>query len=198
MGESWIALAVAVVGVVGTLGAALLTQSRADRSKRMELQALTEQQREERRHSEELRKAERAEAHARELLDLRRSCYITLNTASRQYQTAQVNLLYALRNQDGVDSCLEQLEARRVTHRDSYAEAQMIVPEPVFDTAGEASRSLNRGYGTLKRLAAASPTEQELEAFTDFIDASWGLLSAMRRQMRRDLAIDNDGATLAM
>ncbi|MFE7766917.1 hypothetical protein [Streptomyces sp. NPDC057438] len=34
--------------VVGTLGAALLTQSRADRAKRLEVQALARQQREER------------------------------------------------------------------------------------------------------------------------------------------------------
>ncbi|RAS28024.1 hypothetical protein BCL80_10874 [Streptomyces avidinii] len=35
MSASWAGLLIAVVGVMGTLGAALLTQNRADRTKRM-------------------------------------------------------------------------------------------------------------------------------------------------------------------
>ncbi|MGJ3560287.1 hypothetical protein ACR6C2_24330 [Streptomyces sp. INA 01156] len=50
------------MGVVGTLGAALLTQNRADRTKRLELQAAAEQQREERRHAEALLQTEQAQA----------------------------------------------------------------------------------------------------------------------------------------
>ncbi|WP_432085277.1 hypothetical protein [Streptomyces sp. bgisy095] len=54
MGANWSALLIAVVGVAGTLGAALLTQVRADRTKRMELRAAADQRREERDHAEEL------------------------------------------------------------------------------------------------------------------------------------------------
>lgn len=194
MGDRWLALATAVVGVVGTLGAALLTQRRADRTKRLELAASAEQQREERQHSEQVRQAEREETLRREHLELRRTCYIALNTASRQYLTAQVNLLHALRN--GIDANIreEELDTRRTAHRDSYAEAQMIGPAAVLDTAGQASRHLNSCYGALKE-AAATPaaSRQTGETFDEDVATAWRLLSTMRHTMRRDLGIEDNG-----
>ncbi|MEH0395422.1 hypothetical protein ACFY8Q_17285 [[Kitasatospora] papulosa] len=80
MSASWAGLLIAVVGVMGTLGAALLTQNRADRTKRMELQAAAEQRREERGHTEELLLAEQARQRQSESLERRRACCITLNT----------------------------------------------------------------------------------------------------------------------
>ncbi|MFI8824693.1 hypothetical protein [Streptomyces sp. NPDC053431] len=195
MGESWVALVVAVVGVVGTLGAALLTQSRADRTKRRELAAAAEQQREDRRHAEAVRRAERDEARARERLELRRGCYIALNTAARQYQIAQVNVAHALRAQGDPGGRLAELEERRIAFRTTYAEAQMIVPDVVLSSAREVSHWLNGGYGSLKRLVAAgddTPTEQDFERFQERVDRGWSLLARMRGVMRRDLAIDDE------
>ncbi|MGA5422311.1 hypothetical protein [Streptomyces lavendulocolor] len=97
MGASWVGLLVAIVGVAGTLGAALLTQNRADRTKRMELLAAAEQRREERDHAAELLRAEQAEARLREGMERRRACYIALNTAARQYLTAMTSHLHAVR-----------------------------------------------------------------------------------------------------
>ncbi|MFR0357568.1 hypothetical protein [Streptomyces sediminimaris] len=192
MGDTWGAVAVAVVGVVGTLGGALLTQSRADRTKRLELEAMAQQRDAERRHTEQVRQAEHAEVRQREFLDLRRACYISLNTASRQYLTAQVNLQHALRVGAGVEACLEQLETRRTTHRDSYAEAQMVAPTPVLAAAGAVSRHLNHGYGRLRQLLAAPSADLEaVDAFDDQVNSSWALLSEMRHTMRRDLGVDD-------
>lgn len=192
VGDTWGGLAVAIVGVIGTLGGALLTQSRADRTKRLELEVMAQQQREERQHVEQVRRAEQAEQVQRELLDQRRACYVSLNTASRQYLTAQVNLQHALRTGTGVEACLEQLENRRTAHRDSYAEAQMIVPSAVLVAASTASRRLNLGYGTLKQMLASAPVAVEaLDAFDAEVQTAWGLLSDMRHSMRRDLAIDD-------
>ncbi|MDX3838590.1 hypothetical protein [Streptomyces europaeiscabiei] len=194
MGDAWVALAVASVGVVGTLGAALLTQSRADRAKRLELQALARQQCEEREHAERMRQAELSAARGRELLDLRRACCIALNTAARQYQTAQVNLWHALKDGTGVDACLQQLEERRSAHRESYAEAQMIVRTTVLASAGAVSRRLNTGYGTLKKALAGPSTDgPALDAFEPELRAAWTLLSDMRHAMRRDLGVDDLG-----
>ncbi|GAQ64345.1 hypothetical protein [Streptomyces scabiei] len=194
MGDTWAALAVAAVGVVGTLGAALLTQSRADRTKRLELQALARQQGEERAHGERVRRAELSAARGRELLDLRRACYIALNTAARQYQTAQVNLWHALKEGAGVEECLHQLDERRCAHRETYAEAQMIVPAAVLAAAGTVSRQLNSGYGTLKKaLAGSSVDAAALEAFEPQMRSAWTLLSDMRHTMRRDLGVDDPG-----
>ncbi|MDX6352145.1 MAG: hypothetical protein QOF84_6935 [Streptomyces sp.] len=193
MGEQWVALAVAIVGVVGTLGAALLTQSRAERANRLEREVAAQQQREDRQHAENARQAEQAVMQQRELLNLRRACYIALNRACRQYQTAQINLLHALRNGTEIDTCLEQLEARRLAHRDSYAEAQMIMPTPVLHAASAASRTLNRGYGALQQmLASLPPRAHVLDDFeADEVETSWTKLSDMRATMRGDLGVDD-------
>lgn len=196
MGAGWTALLVAVVGVVGTLGASLLTQSRADRTKRMEMQAAAEQRREERDHAEAMLEMERARHRAEESIALRRACYITLNTAARQYLTAQVDFMHALRNGTGIEAALEQLEARRTTLRESYAEAQMIVPLQVMAGAGAASRRLNAGYGRLKQIAGSTPYNQEdLNTFEAGVEQSWALLSEMRQQMRFDLGVDTEPAS---
>lgn len=195
MGETWIALAVAVVGVAGTLGAAQLTQSRADRTKRLELEALARQQREEREHAERVRQAEAAEARRRERLELRRTCYIALNTASRQYQTAQINLLHALRSGDEaeIEACAEQLEERRSAQRDAHAEAQMIAPDAVMSAVSATGHQLNRAYGILKQFLAAPPDAAALDAFADGqVERSWALLSDLRQTLRRDLGVDDD------
>ncbi|WP_458245401.1 hypothetical protein [Streptomyces sp. MAI_2237] len=192
MSGGWSALVVAIVGVGGTLGAALLTQSRADRTKRMELEAAHAQRREEREHAEELRQAERAEQKAEALVVLLRSCYIALNTASRQYMTAQVNLLHALRRDTGVHLCLEQLEASRIAQRDSYAEAEMLVPDDVLAAATDAGHRLNTGYGLLKRAATTTPYDHEdLSAFAAGVDESWSQLAVMQQQMRQALGIES-------
>lgn len=188
----WSAVVAAVVGVVGTLGAAFVTQSRADRTRRMELEAAHAQRREERRHAEELLRAERAEQKAQSLMDLHRSCYISLNTSMRQYMTAQVNLLHALQEGIGVDLCLEQLEACRIAQRDSFAEAEMVVPDEVLTAATAAGHRLNTGYGLLKRVSVTSPCDQEeLNAFAAGVDEAWGQLSLMQKRMRQALGIES-------
>ncbi|MFE0418286.1 hypothetical protein [Streptomyces tendae] len=193
MGQTWGALAVAVVGVVGTLGAALLTQSRADRLKRHELDVTARQQREDRAHAEQVRQQEARSTARRELIDLRRACYIALNTTARQYQTAQINLMHVLRARDGaeIDACVAQLEERRLALRDSYAEAQMIVPAAVLADARAANHQLNGTYGLLKRLAAGgSPDDEALRALEVETEMSWALLSDLRAAMRHDLGVD--------
>ncbi|MCX5411204.1 hypothetical protein [Streptomyces sp. NBC_00059] len=194
MGQTWGALAVAVVGVIGTLGAALLTQSRADRLKRHELEATARQQREDRAHAEQVRQQETRLTARRELTDLRRACYISLNTTARQYQTAQINLMHVLRARDDAETqaCAEQLEARRLVLRDSYAEAQMIVPGAVLADARATNHQLNKTYGLLKRMMAGGhPSTSELDALEIETEMSWALLSDLRAAMRHDLGVDD-------
>ncbi|MDA5147336.1 hypothetical protein PEM37_38135 [Streptomyces sp. AD681] len=193
MGQTWGALAVAVVGVIGTLGAALLTQSRADRLKRHELDATARQQREDRVHADQVRQQEARLVARRELTVLRRACYISLNTTARQYQTAQINLMHALRARDDAETqaCAEQLEERRLVLRDSYAEAQMIVPRAVLADARAANHQLNNTYGLLKRMVAGGhPGAGELDALEIETEMSWALLSDLRAAMRHDLGVD--------
>ncbi|SFD25940.1 hypothetical protein [Streptomyces aidingensis] len=191
MGTAWTSLVVAVVGVAGTLVASLLTQRRADRTKRLELAALAEERERERHHGERLRHADLAEARAQASLALRRTCYVSLNTACRQYLTAQVNYLKALRAGDpeAGRACLALLEERRTAHRDSYAEAQMVVPGEVLDAARAANRLLNDSYGALLR-SGGDLTDGDTARLRRGLDSGWNALTVLRRRMRNDLGLD--------
>ncbi|WP_030688214.1 hypothetical protein [Streptomyces globisporus] len=191
MGGSLTALLIAVVGVAGTLGAALLTQNRADRTKRMELQAAAEQRREERAHAEEQLRAELERQARHESLERRRACYITLNTAARQYLTSMTNHLHALRRGEDAVASLENLEVARAAYRDSYAESQMIVPDPVSRVSSAAKTRLNGAYGKLKGYAEEPSTYAgELAAMEGELHQDvWPYLGAMKKAMRTDLGI---------
>lgn len=192
MGSNWVGLLVAVVGVAGTLGAALLTQNRADRTKRMELEAAARQRREERDHAGDLLKAEQAVQRQREGLERRRTCYIKLNIASRLYVTEMTNYLHALRSGQDVDVALSSLEAARLAHRESYAESQMISPDVVLRPSGAAKSALNAAYGKLRTYGAAPATyAEELANLERVFQADvWPYLGALRKTMRDDLGIE--------
>ncbi|WP_329212651.1 hypothetical protein OG257_30170 [Streptomyces sp. NBC_00683] len=192
MSASWAGLLIAMVGVAGTLGAALLTQNRADRIKRMELQASAEQRREERGHAEALLQAEQARQWQSESLERRRTCYITLNTASRQYVTEMTNYVHALRGRQDVDAALASLEVARLGFRDSYAESQMVFPDAVLRAASAAKTALNTAYGTLRKYGAEpSAYAEELAALEGaFHEQVWPYLGALKQSMRADLGID--------
>ncbi|MGW7363179.1 hypothetical protein ACWGI8_07065 [Streptomyces sp. NPDC054841] len=161
---------VAVVGVVGTLLSALLTQRAADRSRQRE-QERAEQLRDRRSEARELR-----------------SCYVALNTSARQYLAALTDQLHALGRDEDLRSVRQRLTEARDQHRDVYAEAQMRVPVRVLELAGDLSHDLGLVYGMVRRLddgvlrAGDSP-----DAVQETIDTLWGRLRLMRREMRADL-----------
>ncbi|MFE7773731.1 hypothetical protein ACFU5O_07515 [Streptomyces sp. NPDC057445] len=193
MDASWAGMLIAMVGVAGTLGAALLTQNRADRTKRMELEAAAEQRREERSHAEELLKTEQARQWQLDSLERRRTCYITLNTASRQYLTAMTSYLYALQGSEDVATSLENLEAGRLAYRDSYAESQLVVPEAVSRASSTAKTRLNAAYGKLRKYGAAPSTyaEELANLESELHREVWPYLGALKRSMRADLGVDD-------
>jgi hypothetical protein len=184
-------LLVAIVGVIGTLGGVLLTQNRADRTKRMELAQAAAQRLEERQHADLQRETERAEVREQEAAAARRACFISLNTAARQYLTALTNYMHALLRGGAVEASGDQLEARRLAYRDSYAAAQMIVPLEVLHAASTVNRKLDTAYGMLKRIETQTDERVELlQAMQDDLSEIWVCLRELRRQMRLDLGID--------
>ncbi|MGW3203809.1 hypothetical protein [Streptomyces sp. NPDC001135] len=161
---------VAVVGVVGTLLSALLTQHAAERSRQRERE-----------------RSERVRARAREAEE-RRTCYVALNTASRQYLAALTDQLHALSRTEDPRAVRQRLTEARDLHRDVYAEAQMRLPDPVLALAGEVTHALGTLYGRLRRLDDGVPRPGDsLDAAQEEIDALWDRLRALRRGMRADL-----------
>ncbi|MFG2680943.1 hypothetical protein [Streptomyces sp. NPDC048392] len=178
------ALIAAVVGVCGTLCATWLTQRGAERSRDAERRDAEHQ----RRMEDEAREKER-------VYELRRANYIALNQAARRYFGALTDEFHRLSpDRDGDDRGpveeLANLEDVRGAYRACYAEAQMVVPEPVLATASAVNRELNQAYGMLKRLHAGTPREEDgPRRIRSRLDAARSLLQDLRGDMRFDLGI---------
>ncbi|GAA2115616.1 hypothetical protein GCM10009759_60660 [Kitasatospora saccharophila] len=181
------AVIAAVVGVLGTLASALLTQRRSDAARR-----------EERELAERSRRADREEARNTAARTELRACYVALNTAARQYLTALNDHAHALRREQP-SSIAETaaVEAARTEYRQRYAEAQMTVPDAVLAEISRANRRLGALYGALARNAhgTARPGDDLASCFAA-VDAAWDGLAVLRHAMRADLGITEaaDGA----
>ncbi|MER5449033.1 hypothetical protein ACFV29_01200 [Streptomyces sp. NPDC059690] len=164
------AMITAVVGVLGTLFAPVLSQR------------LTARQR-----AEEAGRAEH-----RRLFEERRAAYTAMNRASRQFHTLLKDALHRLRDGVYTEQERDQLEEARRDYRDRYAEAQMVVPERIL----QASRSVNVVLAGIdaevKRLdrGLAREGESPEQALVDLKEVE-PRLSAMRRLMRQDLGVDD-------
>jgi type II secretory pathway pseudopilin PulG len=162
------AMITAVVGVLGTLLAPVLSQR------------LTARQR-----AEEARLAER-----RRLFEERRDAYTAMNRSSRQFHTLLKDALHRIR--DGVYTEHEraQLEEARRDYRDRYAEAQMVVPERVLDASRAVNEILAATDAAVKRLdrGLAPDSESPARSLLDLKEAE-PRLAAMRRLMRADLGV---------
>ncbi|MFC9681033.1 hypothetical protein [Streptomyces sp. NPDC056948] len=170
---------IAVAGVAGTLGGALLTQRGAEKAKRRELE-MTQTIQEARDHRE-----------------MRRRCYTELHRDARQFCTALSRQLYVLRDRTPGDEDFQSLEAAKDTYRDRWSEALMIAPDAVLTPAGEVNRALNAVYGQVKRLEQGNPRPGEsLHSAAVAQHGIWSLIAAAREAMRRDLDVTGSGVRL--
>ncbi|MEV8453854.1 hypothetical protein AB0467_17905 [Streptomyces sp. NPDC052095] len=162
------AMITAVVGVLGTLLAPVLSQRMTSRQRADETRLADERRR----------------------FEERRAQYTAMNRASRQFHTLLKDALHRIR--DGVYTEQErtQLEEARLDHRDRYAEAQMIVPERILEASREVNRVLAAGDARVKRLdrGLAREGENVEQALLD-LKAADTRLSALRSLMRQDLGV---------
>lgn len=168
------AMVIAVAGVAGTLGGALLTQRGSERAKRREIELV------------------RGHEEVRESLTLRRGCYATLNRDARQFTTALNRHLHVMRDRGVEDADRDALEAAKSAHRDSYSEAQMIAPDAVLERASAVNRALNAVYGQVKRLEREAPEAGETMATVSRAQHDlWELTREMRAAMRADVGVSS-------
>ncbi len=168
-------MVIAVTGVAGTLGAALLTQRGAERAKRRELEL------------------GQAYQETRENLALRRDCYTRLYRDARQFATALNRHLHVLRDRTPGESDVRALDEAKDAHRNHWSETLMIAPDAVIAPGDTANQALTRVYGTIKRLEQgnAQPGES-LQSATEAQDELWGLIKVMRHAMRQDLGVSGE------
>ncbi|MFE2418626.1 hypothetical protein [Streptomyces hokutonensis] len=162
------AMITAVVGVLGTLFAPVLSQR------------LTARQR-----AEDAQVAER-----RRLFEERRDAYTAMNRSSRHFHTLLKDALHRIRDGVYTERERDQLEEARRDHRDRYAEAQMVVPERVLDASRAVNEVLVAADAAVKRLDRGLTRDGESaeQIMLDLKEAE-PRLTAMRRLMRADLGV---------
>ncbi|MFH8837064.1 hypothetical protein [Streptomyces sp. NPDC017868] len=163
---------IAVAGVAGTLGGSLLTQRASERARRREIELVRD-------HEE-----------VSESLALRRTCYVELNRDARQFTTAISRFLHVMQERRVEEADRAELDEAKRAHRDTYSQAQLIVPDDVLSCASAVNKALNRVYGQVKRLDREEPKPGETIAGAFSAQAEvWELLKVLRTLMRRDLGV---------
>ncbi|GAB2880976.1 hypothetical protein [Streptomyces mayteni] len=171
-------LLVTGIAVLGTLISAVLTQRQANRSLSQELNRL-----------DRWRTADRAEQDRRDTVLVHRAAYTALNTAARRYLAALTDQLHALGLGTGIEATTTELHAARAAHADSYAEFQLVAPDPVLAAARAVNHRLNHTYGILMRLTNGTrrPSDSP-ESAQALITELWTRdLPELRENMRLDL-----------
>ncbi|MEV6057602.1 ATP-binding protein [Streptomyces sp. NPDC052107] len=133
------AVLIAITGVMGTLGGALLAQRGADRAKKRELEMV------------------QAIQEARENRELRRSCYTQPHREVRQFATALSRHLYVIQDRTPGQEDVSALEGTKDAYRDRWSAALMIAPDTVIVPAPEMNAALTEVYGQIKRLEQETP-----------------------------------------
>ncbi|MFJ9448554.1 hypothetical protein ACIRRH_43180 [Kitasatospora sp. NPDC101235] len=170
------AVLIAITGVSGTLGGALLTQRGANQAKKRELEM------------------GHAIQEARENRELRRRCYTELHREARQFATALSRQLYVVRDRPAGEDDIRALEGAKDAHRDRWSETLMVAPDTVIGPANELNDGLTRVYGQIKRIEQGNPRSGEtLRSAAEAQQALWPLIRATREAMRGDLGVT--GAT---
>ncbi|MFH8609707.1 hypothetical protein ACH4D5_19730 [Streptomyces sp. NPDC018029] len=172
-------IVIAVLGIGGTLAAALITQRGADRARARELE-----------HTRQFQQDEREHATRQAQFEARRTCYATLSAGTRDLANVMAKVLHALERGEVTEELRSDLDRARREHRLRHAEAQMVLPDTVAEAASTANRHLGDLYGLLMRLDGGTAQEGEnLDAALEKMDELWDPLWRMRRVMRVDLGI---------
>jgi hypothetical protein len=168
--EAVTAMITAIVGVLGTLCAPLLSQRLSARQG-----------------------AEKAAADERRRnFEERRAAYTAMNRACREFNTALKDALHRIRDDVYNDPDRAEVENIRRTYRDRYAEVQMIVPERVIDAVRAVNKILAEADAAAKRLDRGIPRDNETpELILAALKEAEPKLTELTYIMRADLGVEN-------
>jgi|SRR5215831_6070502 len=164
MSNSVVALVIAIVGVVGTLTAAVLTQLFAMRAQRDQC---------------------REESWRTTLKERRDSC-VALSVEARRFQQTLSSYLF-----EGRDSKSTELEQAWQAFISCYTEARIILPQNVAKAASEAFSKLRHAYEKVK-ISAPPDERDELQHSIDdgeVMHAIRKLREASRKALGSDLPL---------
>ncbi|MCX4525922.1 MULTISPECIES: hypothetical protein [unclassified Streptomyces] len=181
MGDTLLALSVAIVGVTGTLFAPvlshrLLARVQSDQFERQERMT----------NAQWLREQQAIE------LDKRRGCYVTANSGYRRYRVELMNYLWLVHKGETTAQGRADLgDARHAMHA-SFAEAQMVASDAVLEELDSLAQALAHAYDRVMRLEDGTPAPdgsfEDVQATLLRINDAW---IVMRSAMRADLGLDS-------
>jgi hypothetical protein len=179
MDASATALIVAIVGVIGTLVAPIVSQRLSALSRREEF----EQQRIQRHDEYEHQRQEKE-------LAIRRACYIAVIAGARRYRLELMRYLHSV-NEDAVDDAgRERLEEARLAFNAGLAEMQLTASGPVLEALGPIRQGMSGGYTAIKDLERGEPEpEGSFEEIKAFLLELWDAWPPAHAAMRADLGV---------
>jgi hypothetical protein len=167
-------LAVALIGVGGTLGGTLggaLLSQRVTRE---------QNQRADR---------ERAEDRHDRAQEARRDLYARLNTTARAYRVAARDSVRAAERGESIEPAV--LETAKDAWLEQYSSAQMALPKDVHEVASTLNRALGVGYSVVKQLPSSpAPAESYNRAKAWFSGPMSDGVYLLRVTLRHDLGVE--------
>jgi hypothetical protein len=168
MSSSIVAVAIASVGVLGTLAGAAVNQLLSTRARRDDF-ALQRRQRQE---------------------DFKLSCYIAMSTSSRRYRIELINYLDKLNKQTADDAARNVMEDARQACLDSLGQVEFVATSEVRSTIKPINDILSAAYsatnnlekGKLQPVGSFEEVKQSLEEL-------WSQWIPMHETMRQDLGM---------
>jgi hypothetical protein len=174
------AVGIAIVGVLGTLLAPIVSQRLATRARREEF----DQQR-------IVQMEEYTRQQSEQVVATKRRCYLALFIACRHYRVELMNYLYAVKRKEVNEPTLSRLEEARLAFMASISETQLIASLTVMATIDPIRHANSRTFGAIKNLEEGHPEPdgsfEEIRAFIYTIwDTEW---PRVVKAVRADLGV---------
>jgi hypothetical protein len=163
MDSATTALVIAIVGVLGTLSASIVSQRLSARARHQEL----EQQR-----------LDRIDEYAREqkekVFTSKRNCYLGLSIATRRYRVELMNYLYSVDRGAVNEDAQSRLQEARFAFLASVSETQLAGSLSVLDALEPVIKGNARAYAAVKNLEAGRPeSDGSFDEIKAFIHKIW-------------------------
>jgi hypothetical protein len=169
-------LAVAVIGVMGTLGGTLGGAVLGERANRKQNERADRQ---------------RAEERADRIHQDRRDLYARLNTTARAYRVAARDAVHAAERHESAEPAA--LDAAKEAWAEEYSQAQMALPKDVLEVASTLNRALGVGYAVVKQLPASPDLDRAYSrARTWFSEPLSDGVYLLRVVLRHDLGVETE------
>lgn len=181
MSASTSALIIAIVGVIGTLAASIVSQVLSARARRQELGVQRLQRQDEYDREERQR-----------VLANKRSCYITNISATRRYRIELMSYLYAINRQAIDKDATERLEEARLAFNSNLAETVLTGTLSVIEAVEPIRIGLAESYTATKDLERETPkSNSKFEEIRAQLFKFWDEWPRLYTTMRNDLGVED-------